>query len=144
MADPYRPLEDPDAPATRAWVEAENKVTFGFLGSIRERGAIHRRLTELWDYEKYDPPFQEGGRYFFTYNTGLQNQSVLYTTESLDGRRRVLLDPNTLSADGTVALAGTQVSEDGRYLAYGIAAAGSDWNEWKVRDVATGRTFPTT
>src|SRR6516165_10100543 len=79
VADPYRPLEDPDAPATRAWVEAENKVTFSYLAGIPRRAAIQKRLTELWDFEKFAPPTVEGGRYFFTYNTGLQNQSVLYT-----------------------------------------------------------------
>ncbi len=142
IADPYRPLEDPDSPATRAWVEAENRVTFAFLESIPQRAAIRKRLTALWDYEKYSPPRQEGGRYFFSYNTGLQNQSVLYTAESIDGPSRILLDPNTLSADGTVALAGVSPSKDGRRLAYGIAAAGSDWNEWKVRDVATGQDTP--
>jgi prolyl oligopeptidase len=139
VADPYRPLEDADSPQTRAWIEAQNKLTFRFLESILERGAIRRRLTELWDYEKIDPPFREGGRYFFTYNTGLQNQSVLYTTDSQLSGQRVLLDPNALSADGTVAIAGVAVSDDGSRLAYGIAAAGSDWNEWKVRDVATGK-----
>jgi prolyl oligopeptidase len=142
VVDRFRPLEDPDAPATRAWVAAENKATFAFLDSISRRGAIHERLKELWDYEKYDPPLRQGGRFFFTYNTGLQNQKVLYSAESLESRPKVLLDPNTLSADGTVALAEHKVSEDGRYLAYGIAAAGSDWNEWKVRDVATGEDLP--
>ena len=142
VADPFRPLEDPDAPATRAWVEAENKATFTYLESIRERSSIRRRLTELWDFEKTDPPFLEGKRYFFTSNTGLQSQKVLYTANSLDAQPRVLLDPNTLSADGTVALTDTKVSHDGRFLAYGIASAGSDWNEWKVRDVATGDDLP--
>ncbi len=142
VPDPFRPLEDPDAPATRAWIDQENRVTFGFLESIPERSAIRRRLTELWDYERYGVPLQEGGRYFFTYNSGLQNQSVLYTTDSLDAKPRVLLDPNTLSPDGTVALAGYDVSDDGRHLAYGIAAAGSDWNDWMVRDVATGQDLP--
>jgi prolyl oligopeptidase len=142
IADPYRPLEDPDAAATRAWVGAENKITFGFLGSIPQRAGIRERLTALWDYEKYSAPVQEGGRFFFSYNTGLQNQSVFYTTESLDGPTRKLLDPNSLSEDGTVALVGTSVSHDGRRLAYGIAAAGSDWTEWKVRDVATGQDLP--
>jgi prolyl oligopeptidase len=142
VADPYRPLEDPDAPATRAWIEAQNKITFGFLDSIPERGAIRRRLKELWDYEKTDAPFREGNRYFFGFNTGLQNQSLLYWTDSLDGPGHVLLDPNALSRDGTVALAGISVSEDGRRLAYGIAAAGSDWSEWKVRDVSTGTDLP--
>jgi prolyl oligopeptidase len=139
VADPYRPLEDPDAPATRSWVEAQNRITFSFLDGIPERAAIRKRLTELWDYEKFTPPDVEGGRYFFSYNTGLQNQSVLYTTRSLDADPSVLLDPNTLSADGTVALAGTSASKDGKLLAYGTAAAGSDWNEWRVREVATAK-----
>jgi len=142
VADAFRPLEDADAPSTRLWVEAQNKLTFGFLESIRERAAIHRRLTELWDYEKYDIPSLEGGRYFYTYNTGLQNQSVLYTADSLESKPRALIDPNALSADGTVALAGAAVSKDGKRVAYGIAAAGSDWNHWKVRDVETGKDLP--
>ncbi len=142
IPDPYRPLEDPDSAETRAWVEAENRITFGFLESIPERATIRERLKGLWDYEKFSPPAREGGRYFYSHNQGLQNQSVLYTTDSLEGPGRILLDPNTLSADGTVALAGTAVSDDGRLLAYGIAAAGSDWNEWKVRDVETGQDYP--
>jgi prolyl oligopeptidase len=139
VADPYRPLEDPDSAATRAWVEAENRITFGFLEQIRERPAIRARLTALWDYEKFSPPQIEGGHYFFTNNTGLQNQDVLFVADSPDAHPRALLDPNTLSRDGTVALAGVRVSDDGTLLAYGTAAAGSDWNEWKVRDVATGK-----
>jgi prolyl oligopeptidase len=139
VADPFRPLEDPDAPATRAWVDAENKITFEFLDSIPERDSIRVRLTQLWNHERYGTPSQEGGRYFYTFNTGLQNQDVLFTTDSIDGQARVLLDPNGLSADGTVALAGTHVSHDGRLLAYGVASAGSDWTEWKVRDVVTGQ-----
>lgn len=142
IADAYRPLEDPDAPATRAWVEAENRVTFGFLESIPERAAIRDRLRALWDYEKYSAPQQKGGRYFYSHNTGLQNQYVLYTAESIEGPSWVLLDPNNLSADGTVALAGVSISKNGRFIAYGIAAAGSDWSEWKVREVATGVDAP--
>ncbi len=139
VVDRFRPLEDPDAPATRAWVEAENRGTSAFLESIPERAAIKRRLTELSNFEKYAPPYREGGRYFFTYNKGLQNQSVLYTTGALEGEPTVVIDPNTLSADGTVALSGTKVSHDGRFVAYGIAAAGSDWNTWKVRDLDSGK-----
>jgi prolyl oligopeptidase len=139
VEDPYRPLEDPDSPETRAWVEAENELTFKFLKAIPERDGIRRRMTELWNYEKFGTPFHEGGHYFFNKNTGLQNQSVLFTSESLDAAPRVLLDPNKLSADGTVALAGLSVSRDGNRLAYGIAAAGSDWNVWKVKEVATGK-----
>ncbi len=139
VADPYRWLEDPDSPETRAWVEAENKVTFGFLDSTHARAEIKARLTKLWDYEKFGVPHREGDHYFFGRNSGLQNQAVLYTTPSLDGEPRILIDPNTLSPDGTTALAGTAVSDDGKLMAYGLAAAGSDWNEWKVREIDSGR-----
>ena len=139
VPDPYRWLEDPDSPETRAWVEAENKVTFGYLDQIPSRSAIRERMTRLWDFERFGTPFEEGDRYFYSRNSGLQSQAVLYTTPALDGDPRVLLDPNTLSADGTVALAGMAVSDDGKRIAYGLAAAGSDWNEWKVRDVETGK-----
>src|SRR5574341_1420459 len=135
VADPYRWLEDPDAPDSRAWIEAENKLTFGFLDRIPERAKIKDRLTKLWNYEKYGPPFKEGGCYFYFKNDGLQNQSVLYTLKSLDAEPRVLIDPNKLSKDGTVALSGYAVSEDGKYLAYGLSTSGSDWQEWKVREV---------
>jgi len=135
VADPYRWLEDLDSAETRAWVEAENKLSFGFLEAIPERTAIKERLTKLWNYEKYGIPFREGSRYFFTRNTGLQNQAVLYTVTSLDAQPQMVLDPNTLSADGTVALSGLQVSPDGKLLAYSLSASGSDWQEWKVRDV---------
>src|SRR5215212_1231049 len=137
VADPYRWLEDLDSPETRAWVEAENKLTFGFLESIPQRTAIKERLTKLWNYEKYGIPFREGKRYFYTRNSGLQNQAVLYTVKSLDGQPQMVLDPNTLSPDGTVAVSGTQVSPDGKLLAYGLSASGSDWQEWKVLDVET-------
>lgn len=138
VADPYRWLENPDSEDSRAWIEAENKLTFGFLDQIPERAKIKERLTRLWNFEKYGPPFKEGGRYFYFKNDGLQNQSVLYTLKSLDGEPRVLLDPNKLSADGTVALSGYAVSEDGKYLAYGLSTSGSDWQEWKVREIETG------
>src|SRR4051812_11894883 len=138
VADPYRWLEE-YSDQTNAWIAAENKLTFGYLESIPERGAIKERITQLWNYEKYGVPFKEGGRYFYSKNDGLQNQSVLYTLDSLTAQPRVLLDPNTLSKDGTVALAGTAVTDDGKLLAYGVADAGSDWNTWKVRDVATGK-----
>ena len=110
VSDPYRWLEDVDSPETHAWVEAENHVTFGYLEQIPERERIRRRLTELWDYPKYGAPFKKGGpggrggRYFFFKNAGLQNQAVLYTQSALAAEPQVLLDPNTLSADGTVAL----------------------------------------
>ncbi len=139
VTDLYRPLEDPDSDVTTAWVEAENKVTFGFLETIPEREAIRKRLTELWDYERYGVPGQDGGRYFYSYNSGLQNQSPLFWAPSLDAEPKLLIDPNKLSDDGTVALAGGAVSDDGKLFAYGIAEAGSDWNQWKVRDVETGK-----
>jgi prolyl oligopeptidase len=139
VADPYRWLEDPDSQQTRDWVAAQNAVTFPYLQSLPGRVALEQRLTELWDYERYGVPRQRGGRYFFTRNDGLQNQSVLYVADSLDAEPRVLLDPNLLSEDGTVSLAGWVVSQDGRWLAYGLADGGSDWQRWKVREVATGQ-----
>ena len=142
VEDPYRWLEDDNAPETKAWVEAQNRVTFGFLERIPERPALRQRLTQLWNFERYGLPFREGGRYFFTRNDGLQNQSVLYVAEALEAPPRVLLDPNTLSPDGTVALSGLAVSRDGRRLAYGVAVAGSDWQEWRVREVDTGTDLP--
>ncbi len=142
VADPYRWLEDDNSAATRAWVEAQNKVTFGFLDAIPQRDAIKQRLTKLWNYERFGVPFKEGGRYFLTRNDGLQNQSVLYTMASLDAEPVLLLDPNKLSTDGTVALAGYEVSDDGNLLAYGLSRAGSDWEEWRVRDVRTGTDLP--
>jgi prolyl oligopeptidase len=139
VADPYRWLEDLDSAETRAWVEAENKLSFGFLESIPERTAIKDRLTKLWNYEKYGIPFKEGNRYFYTRNSGLQNQAVLYTVTSLDAQPQMVLDPNILSSDGTVALSGLEVSPDGKLLAYSLSASGSDWQEWKVRDVETSK-----
>ncbi|MEL6248831.1 MAG: prolyl oligopeptidase family serine peptidase [Cyanobacteria bacterium J06627_15] len=138
IADPYRWLEDPNADDTKAWVEAQNEVTFRYLGKIEQTEKIKTRLTELWNYERYSSPFKRGGRYFYYKNDGLQNQSVLYTQPTLEDEAKVLLDPNTLSEDGTVALRSIAVSEDGQYLAYGLSASGSDWVEWKVRDIETG------
>lgn len=142
VPDPWRALEDPDAPATRAWIEAQNEVTERFLAAVPERDALRSRLTRLWDYEKHGIPRLEGGRTFHTRNDGLQQQAVLWVTDAPGAEPRVLLDPNTLSADGTIALAGHVPSPDGRYLAYGLASGGSDWNTWHVRDVATGRDLP--
>jgi prolyl oligopeptidase len=138
VADPYRWLEQLDSPETKAWIEAQNKVSFGYLEKIPQRAAYKERLTQLWNYERFGMPVKGGSRYFYTRNDGLQNQSVLYVADSLDGERRVLLDPATLLADGTAALAAWIPSEDGKLLAYGIQEAGSDWEQWKVRDVATG------
>ena len=139
IADPYRWLEDANSAETKTWVDAQNKVTQSYLGQIPERETIKQRLTKLWNYERFSVPYKESGRYFYSRNDGLQNQSVLYTMKSLADEPRLLLDPNTLAADGTVALSGSAVSPDGKYLAYGTAASGSDWNEWKVRDIDTGK-----
>ncbi|MDX2038053.1 MAG: prolyl oligopeptidase family serine peptidase [Isosphaeraceae bacterium] len=139
VPDPHRALENPDAPETKAWVDAENKVTFAFLESIPARAKLKARLSELWNYEKFGVPFREGSRWFFSKNSGLQNQSVVYWTDDLAAEPRVLIDPNTLSTDGTVALSGLEVSPNGSLVAYGTASAGSDWQVWRVRDVATGR-----
>ncbi|NEP28138.1 MAG: S9 family peptidase, partial [Moorea sp. SIO3I6] len=138
VADPYRWLEDPDSEETKAWVEAQNQVTFGYLSEIPTRETLKQRITKLWNYEKYSTPFKKGDRYFYFKNDGLQNQSVLYTLTSLDAEPTLLLDPNTLSEDGTVALSGLAISKDGKLLAYGLSRSGSDWQEWQVREVETG------
>ncbi|HMH81319.1 MAG TPA: prolyl oligopeptidase family serine peptidase [Gemmatimonadales bacterium] len=142
VPDPYRWLEDPDAAESRAWIEAENRLTNAYLAAIPARVAIRERLTTLWNYPKYGAPFRKAGRYFFFKNDGLQNQSVLYQQASLAATPEALLDPNLLSADGTVAVSTVAVSEDGRLLAYGTSASGSDWEEFRVRDVATARDLP--
>jgi prolyl oligopeptidase len=139
VADPYRGLENADSTETKKWIEAENKITYDYLATIPEREQINKRLTALWDYEKFGVPFHEGDRYFLAKNTGLQNQSVIYKASTLPGDADVLLDPNALSKDGTVALSGYAVPDNGKLFAYGIAVAGSDWQEWKVRDVETGK-----
>ena len=139
VADPYRWLEDVDSTDTKAWVGAENETTFGFLKNLAQREAIKQRLTELINYPRFSLPRKEGGRYFYTFNTGLQNQSPLYVKDNLAAEGRLLLDPNTLSKDGTVALANTAPSPDGKWLGYALASAGSDWNEFRVLDLATGK-----
>src|SRR6201993_513519 len=142
VADPYRWLEDTDSTDTHAWVEAENKVTFGYLEQIPYRKRIRDRMMKLWNFERFTVPQQQGGRYFYQHNNGLQNQNVLLVAESLQAGPRQLLDPNTLSSDGTVALAGEAITDDGKLMAYGTAASGSDWEEWHVRDVGTGNDLP--
>lgn len=139
VPDPYRWLEELDSPATRAWIEAQNQLTFAYLSEIPAREKIRERLTKLWNYERYSIPRKEGGRYFFSRNDGLQPQSVLYVMDSLDGSPRELLNPNTLSPDGTIALSGTFITEDAKLMAYGLSSGGSDWVELKVRDVDSGR-----
>jgi prolyl oligopeptidase len=138
VADPYRWLEDVDSPATKAWVQAENKLTFGYLATIPERTAIRNRLTQLWNYAQYETPERVGDLLFYSENSGLLNQSILYVKDG-DKAARVLLDPNTLSADGTVALSVTAPSPNGKMLAYAVSFAGSDWQEVRLRSVENGR-----
>jgi prolyl oligopeptidase len=144
IADPYRWLENSDSPETRQWIEDENKVTFAYLNQIPERAWIKERLTKLWNYEKVGAPFKRGDRYFVSKNDGLQNQSVLYWMNDLKDTPKVVIDPNKLSADGTVAVAGMSISEDGKYLAYGLSSGGSDWSEWHVREIETQKDLPDT
>jgi len=138
VVDPYRWLEDANSQETKAWIEEQNKITRAYLDSIPQRDKIRKRLTELWNYEKYSAPFKRGDKYFYLKNDGLQNQSVLYVADSLQNEGRILLDPNKLSPDGTISLTGFAVSEDGKLLAYGLSSGGSDWQEWRVRNVDTG------
>lgn len=139
IADPYRWLEDDNAEDTKAWVKEQNKVTFSYLEKLPRREEIEARLKELWNYERVGMPFEKGSRWFYSYNSGLQNQSVLMTSESLAGKASVLLDPNAMSKDGTTSLTDYEPTEDGKLMAYGVSEAGSDWTTLRVRDIATGR-----
>jgi prolyl oligopeptidase len=138
VTDPYRWLEEMESDQTRAWIEAQNELSFPFLASVSERERIKQRLTELWNYDRYGVPEKDGGRYFYTYNSGLMNQAIVYVADGLDAEPRVLIDPNTFSDDGTVALAGDSISPDGGLIAYAKSDAGSDWRDWYFRDVDTG------
>lgn len=139
VADPYRWLEDPDSAETKAWVAAENKLTSAYLQTISQRAKIKDRLTKLWNYEKYTAPFEQGGKYFYFKNDGLQNQSVMYIAKSIDDPGKVLLDPNKLSVDGTSSLAGLSISDDGKIMAYGVSTGGSDWRQWRFLNIETGK-----
>jgi len=138
VPDPYRWLENDTSAEVKAWVKAENKVTFDYLAKIPFRSGLQKRLTQIWNYERVTEPFKEGGRYFFFKNNGLQNQNVLYMLDKLGGDPKVALDPNLLSSDGTVALNTFAVSHNGKYLAYGVSQAGSDWVEVFVKDLDKG------
>ncbi|HBS29139.1 MAG TPA: S9 family peptidase, partial [Phycisphaerales bacterium] len=142
--DRYRWLEDDvrQSSQVKEWVTAQNKVTFDYLESLPEREPVRKELTKLWNYEKFSSPFRHGDHYFYYRNDGLQNQFVLHVADASDQPGRVLLDPNTWSKEGTVAMSGTAFTDDGKFMAYGIAKAGSDWSEWRVRDVATGQDLP--
>ncbi len=138
VADPYRWLEDPDAPETQEWVAAQNAITFEHLSGLPERAPLRRRMEELWNFPRWTAPVRRGDRFFFTRNDGLQDQPVLYRVDGLDGEPVTLLDPNTLTADGTAALVAFSPSEDGALLAVSIAESGSDWQTVGVLDTATG------
>jgi prolyl oligopeptidase len=142
VADPYRWLEDENSPATREWVEAENKITFGYLEKIPFRQQVKEQLEKLFNYPKYSAPFKRGEYFFFSKNDGLQNQSVLYRQKGLDGKPEVVLDPNTFSEDGTARLGSFSLSKDGMYAAYGISRGGSDWQELYVMEMANLTKIP--
>lgn len=142
VSDPYRWLEDTESEETAEWVEAQNEVTRRYLDSLPLRASMRQRLEKIWNYERYGLPRRRGDVYLYSHNDGLQNQSVLYKSDSLDAQRSVLIDPNTLSEDGTVALASTVPTKNGKLLAYALADGGSDWRTWKVRDSETGKDLP--
>jgi prolyl oligopeptidase len=144
VPDPYRWLEDETSADTAAWVEAQNAVTFPYLERIPFRGALLERVTELNDYERFSAPSQKGRYFFFSKNEGLQNQSVLHLQEGVDGAPQVLLDPNSWSTDGTVQLSAFEPSHDAKYAVYGISQSGSDWQQYKVLELATKRTLTDT
>ena len=141
VADPYRWLEDDVRESTEVadWVAAQNEITFAYLETIPERDKIKQRLTSLWDYQKYGVPFKEGGKIFYFLNNGLQNQSVLYRQDNLDSEPKLVIDPNTFSEDGTVALADVEISPDGRYAAMAIQDGGSDWRTVRLLDIESGK-----
>ena len=142
VADPYRWMEDVDSAEVKTWVDAENAVTQKFLADVPSRAKIHARLIELNDYERFSAPQTAHGRYFYRRNSGLQNQAVLYWQEGLDGKAKLLLDPNTLAKDGTVSLQTIEVTDDGKLMAYALSEAGSDVEKVRVKDVATGKDLP--
>lgn len=144
VPDPYRWLENDTAETVAQWVASQNEVTQTYLDAIPFKDKIRQRLTDLWNYEKYSAPFKEGPYYFFSKNDGLQNQFVLYIQESLDGEAEVFLDPNTFSADGTIALAGTSFSHDSKYFAYSTTESGSDWRTIYVMEVESRKMLTDT
>ena len=142
VEDPYRWLENLDAPATRQWVEAQNRLSQPQLEAIAHRAWVKQRLTQLWNYERFDAPVKEGGRYFFLHNDGKQNQSVLFASDTLDSPGRVLFDPNTVRQDATVALSDFTPSPKGDVVAYALSDGGTDWQVWRFRSVHNGSDSP--
>ncbi len=139
IPDPYRWLEDDMSEETTAWVKAQNEVTFAYLEEIPFRNQLKVRMSEIWNYPKMGTPGKEAGYYVYSYNTGLQNQDIITIKKDLDGNGRILLDPNTFSDDGTVALAAFRISNNSKYLAYGLSRAGSDWMELYVKEIESGK-----
>lgn len=141
VEDPYRWLEDDVRKSKEVadWVAEQNKITEAYLAAIPERDAIKKRITDLYNFEKFTAPSKHGGKYFYNRNSGLQNQYAVFVQDKLDGEPRLLLDPNTWSKDGTIALSGFVVSDDGKLAAYGRSESGSDWQTWSVLDVTTGK-----
>jgi prolyl oligopeptidase len=142
VADPYRWMEDLDSKDVAGWVAAENKVTSAYLAQLPRRDRLRDRITALWNYPKTGIPRREGGRYFYTKNSGLQRQSPIYVRASLDAPASIVIDPNTLSADGSISLAQWTPSPDGRLMAYGLSQGGADWETIHVRDLSNGRDLP--
>lgn len=142
VADPYRWMEDLTSPELKRWIEAQNALAFGYLDALPQRDALKARITELWNYPTVTPPRFEGGHWFYSRNTGLQRQSVVFMRETLDSSETVVLDPNGLSPDGSIALSGFVPSPDGRHFAYGQSRGGSDWSTYYVRELSTGRPLP--
>lgn len=142
VADPYRGMEELDSPQTRAWVSAEGQLTDRYFATLEHRDSLRKRIATLYNYEKIGIPFREGGRYFYTRNSGSQDQNVLYAAGHLEDEATVALDPNSLSRDGKLIVTGYEVSRDGRYLAYGVSEGGSDWTDWHVRDLDSGKDLP--
>src|SRR6202042_3479212 len=142
VSDPFRWMEDVDSAELKTWIDAENELTQEYLAKVPMRERMQKRLMELINFERYTAPERRGTRYFYSHNSGLQNQNVLYWQEGLEGEPKVLLDPNTFSADGTVAISGVSITDDGKLAAYSIADAGSDWVKWHVRNVTTGEDLP--
>ena len=142
VADPYRWLENDTSIETENWVKSQNQLTFDYLSKIPYREKIKDRITQLWNFETMRAPFKKAGKYFFFKNNGLQNQDVLYMQNALNEKPVILLDPNTLSEDGTVALGAIEISNNGKYLAYEISKGGSDWHEIFIKDIETGENLP--
>jgi len=142
IADPYRWMEDLNSPELKRWIDAENAVTFKYLDALPVRDALKTRITELYNYPRVTAPRFVGRHYFYSRNTGLQKQSVVFTREALNGPETVVIDPNQLSPDGSLALSSYVPSPDGQHIAYGQAEGGSDWSTFYVREVGTGKQLP--